>query len=125
MQFSSFPIALLLTLAFHSGVHAAASDDKKEKVVEPCTVASTTGSFYDLRSLSISLPEEGKKIAKGEKTDDWHAKGYDYHDSKANFTLNICAPVVGKVEDIEGIDKKLWKNTSAHYQLGSKIYSIG
>lgn len=125
MQFPSFPSTLLLALAFHSGVNAAASSDDKAKTPEPCTVASSTGLFYDLRPLSILPLDPGKKAAKGEKVNDWHARGYDYHDNKANFTLNICAPLVEKKEDFEGVDKKLWQNVSAQYQLGSKIYSIG
>lgn len=122
MHFPNLPTSLLVTLALHYGVNAAASD---EKVLEPCTVSSATGNFYDLRSLSIALPADDKKPVKGEKIDDWHARGYDYHKNTANFTLNICAPVVGKVEDIEGVDKSLWRNVSAYYELGSKKYSIG
>ena len=93
--------------------------------MEPCTVASAAGSFYDLRPLSILPPVEGKKPGKNDKTDDWHARGYDYHDGKANFTLNICAPVIGAVDDVTGVDKHLYQNVSAYYQLGSKTYSIG
>ncbi|KAG4440206.1 hypothetical protein IFR05_004285 [Cadophora sp. M221] len=122
MHFPTLPTSLLVTLALHYGVNAAASD---EKVLEPCTVSSTTGNFYDLRSLSIALPTDDKKPVKGEKVDDWHARGYDYHKSEANFTLNICAPVVGKVEDVVGVDRSLWKNVSAYYELDSKKYSIG
>lgn len=125
MHFPSLPISLLVTLALHYGVNGAASDKKDEKVLEPCTVSSTTGAFYDLRSLSISVPAGDKKPAKGEKVGDWHARGYDYHDHRANFTLNICAPVVGQVEDVVGVDRSLWRNVSAYYDLGSKRYSIG
>jgi len=121
MHFPTLPTSLLVTLALHYGVNAASD----EKVLEPCTISSSTGNFYDLRSLSISLPTDDKKPAKGEKVDDWHARGYDYHDGGANFTLNICAPVVGKVEDVVGVDRSLWRNVSAYYELGSKKYSIG
>ncbi|CAL3964778.1 hypothetical protein PZA11_002294 [Diplocarpon coronariae] len=125
MYFSSLPTGLLVTLALYHGANGAASDKKEEKVLEPCTVGSATGAFYDLRSLSISPPADDKKHTKGEKVDDWHAKGYDYHQNGANFTLNICAPVVGKVEDFVGVDRSLWRNVSAYYELGSKRYSIG
>jgi cation-dependent mannose-6-phosphate receptor len=118
MHFSSLPIALLITLAIHSGMSAAAD----EKAVEPCTVASSSGSFYDLRKLSVQPPKEGEKAKKNDKVEDWHAKGYDYG---ANFTLNICAPVVSEIERPVGIDKKLSQNVSAYYELGSKTYSIG
>ncbi|PMD36470.1 mannose 6-phosphate receptor domain-containing protein [Hyaloscypha variabilis F] len=127
MHFPSLPTALLLTLALRGGVDAAASDEKKPKPLEPCTVASSTGAFYDLRSLAILPPaDDQKKPAKGVKTDDWHARGWDYQDGKANFTLNICAPVVEPVKDVVGIsDHDLWKNVSAYYEIGSKIYSLG
>jgi cation-dependent mannose-6-phosphate receptor len=123
MHFSALPNTLLLALALHCGVNAASSDDKK--IVDPCTVASPNGNFYDLRALTATLPKDGKKPGKHERTEDWHAKGYDYEDGKANFTLNICAPVVGKVEDVVGLEEKLWTNVSAHYTLGEKTYSIG
>ena len=118
----SLPNTLLLALALHTTVNAA-SDDKK--VVEPCTVASANGNFYDLRSLAIAPPKDGKKAGKNERIEDWHAKGWDYHKGDANFTLNICAPVVAEVKDVEGVEKSLWKNVSAHYTLGSKTFSIG
>jgi len=118
MHFTSLPSALLLALAIHSGVSAAAD----EKVVEPCTIASSAGSFYDLRKLTASLPKDGKKPGKNDKAEDWHAKGYDY---PANFTLNICAPVVSEIDRPVGIDRKLSQNVSAYYELGSKTYSIG
>ncbi|EKD20193.1 uncharacterized protein L3040_007190 [Drepanopeziza brunnea f. sp. 'multigermtubi'] len=125
MHFPTLPTSLLVTLVLHYGVNGATSEKKDEKVLDPCTVGSTTGAFYDLRSLSIAPPADDKKPAKGDKVDDWHAKGYDYHDNGANFTLNICAPVVSKVEDVVGVDKNMWRNVSAYYNLGGKTYSIG
>lgn len=126
MHFPSLPTALLLSLAIHSRAHAAASDDKKTKPLEPCTAASSTGSFYDLRPLAILPPaDDQKKPAKGVKIDDWHARGWDYHDGKANFTLNICAPVVDPIKDVVGVSRDLWKNVSAYYEVGSKKYSLG
>lgn len=93
--------------------------------MEPCTVTSPNGNFYDLRSLAITPPVDGKKPGKNDRTEDWHSKGWDYHDGKANFTLNICAPVIKEVEDVEGVGKSAWKNVAAHYSLGSKTYSMG
>ena len=112
---------LLFALAFHNGVNAAASDDTK-KPVDPCTVASTTGSFYDLRPLSVLPLVEGKKPGKNDKTSSWHARGYDY---KSNFTLNVCAPVIEDMKDVVGVSKGLWKNISAFYEFGDKTYSLG
>ncbi|KAF7897258.1 hypothetical protein EAF00_005486 [Botryotinia globosa] len=122
MRFTSLPSALLLGLALHIGVEGAGLEDKKPKPVDPCTISSTTGSFFDLRPLSIQAPEEGKKPAKNAKTDSWHARGYDY---KGNFTLNVCAPVVEEVKDFVGVDKNHWKNVSAFYEYDGKKYSVG
>ncbi|TEY51847.1 hypothetical protein BOTCAL_0264g00030 [Botryotinia calthae] len=122
MRFTSLPSALLLGLALHIGVEGAGLEDKKPKPVDPCTISSTTGSFFDLRPLSIQAPEEGKKPAKNAKTDSWHARGYDY---KGNFTLNVCAPVVEEVKDFVGVDKNHWQNVSAFYEYDGKKYSVG
>ncbi|EMR89318.1 putative vacuolar sorting receptor protein [Botrytis cinerea BcDW1] len=122
MRFTSLPSALLLGLALHIGVEGAGLEDKKPKPVDPCTISSTTGSFFDLRPLSIQAPEEGKKPAKNAKTDSWHARGYDY---KGNFTLNVCAPVVEEVKDFVGVDKSHWQNVSAFYEYDGKKYSVG
>lgn len=129
MHFPSLPTAVL-ALALLSGVQAAASDEKpkeKPKVVKPCTVSGPTGAFYDLNSLQITLPEDGKKAAKGVRTEDWTARGWDYHDNKANFTLNICGAVVNATERkaFDGVNENSWKNVSAYYELDNKKYSIG
>jgi len=120
MYFSALPNTLLLLLALHS--QQAYSADDNSKPVDPCTIASTTGSFYDLRPLMIKPSVDGKKPGKNEKFDSWHAKGYDY---KSNFTLNICAPVVEELSEVVGIESNLRKNVSAFYQAGSETYSLG
>jgi cation-dependent mannose-6-phosphate receptor len=121
MQLPSFFSNFLLVLALLKGVNSASSDDTK-KPINPCTIASSTGSFYDLRPLSILHPADGKKPGKNDKTDSWHARGYDH---KSNFTLNICAPVVEDVEDVVGVSRDHWKNVSAFYEFGDKTYSLG
>jgi hypothetical protein len=118
MLFSSLPH--ILACALLCGV-SAASDDKP-KPVDPCTISSASGSFFDLRSLSIQPVPPGTTPGKNQKTDSWHAKGYDY---KSNFTLNVCAPVVETLDNVQGVDKDLWKNVSAYYEVGSKQYSLG
>ncbi|CZS93872.1 probable MRL1 Mannose 6-phosphate Receptor Like [Rhynchosporium graminicola] len=123
MHFPRLPTSLLITLALHYGVNGAASDEKK--LLEPCTISSASGNFYDLRSLSIPVPTGDKKVSKGVKVDDWLARGYDYHNNTANFTLNVCAPVVGALEDVVGVEKNLWRNVSAYYEIDDKKYSIG
>jgi cation-dependent mannose-6-phosphate receptor len=74
--------------------------------------------------ISLSPPEmkDGQKVHKDDKSESWRAKGYDY---PANFTMNICAPVIEKVEDVVGVDKSRWQNVSAFYELDGKVYSIG
>jgi len=122
MQYPSLLNTLLLVHALRGGVNAAPSDDRKSKPVDPCTIVSSIGSFFDLRPLSIQPPVEGKKPSKSDKVDSWHAKGYDYG---SNFTLNICAPVVEEIKNVKGVARNRWQNVSAYYESGSKIYSLG
>lgn len=110
-----------------SFVAASDSDEKKPKQppLKPCTIRSpTSGSFFDLNSLSVLLPPKDAKDKK--KTEDevvsWHAKGYDYG---SNFTLNICAPVVEELGEVEGVDRDLRGNVSAFYTIGDRTFSIG
>jgi len=124
MFFFQTPSTLLLAIALLRGVNAAASKDDT-KPVKPCTVASLSGNFYDLSPLSILPVEDGKKATKGERKEDWTARGYDYHDNMANFTLNICAPLAKKAGDFVGIEKSLSQNVSAYYAYGNKQYSLG
>ncbi len=98
----------------------AASDSKPTK---PCTIHSpSSGSYYDLTPLSVFLLQDGKKAHQDDRSESWHAKGHDY---PANFTLNFCAPVIEDVKDVVGVDKRLWRNISAFYELDGKTYSIG
>lgn len=123
MHLSSIPSAFLIALALQSGVNAAADDNAKQKPVEPCTITSSGGSFYDLRGLSAVSVEDGKKASKGARAESWHSKGYDYN---VNFTMNFCAPVVENVKDVVGIsDEKRWGNVSAYYESKGNVYSIG
>lgn len=118
-------ITVLLALAA-SFTHATSSVDKKASAeIEPCTVTSTiTGTFYDLTSLARILPEKDDKPTGSKKqvTESWHARGYDH---ASNFTLNICAPVVEELDHVVGVDKDLWRNVSAFYELDGKTYSLG
>jgi cation-dependent mannose-6-phosphate receptor len=124
MRFSLPNTLLALTLSFHHA-YSLADDKKDTTLLDPCTVKSASGSFYDLRSLTVQAPIEGVKPGKNALTEDWHAKGHDYHEGNANFTLNICEPLIGTVEDVVGVEKDLWRNVSAVYKVGSKTYSIG
>jgi len=119
MKFSYACVVLALSIA-----GAAADEKTKEKPVKPCTIRSpSSGAFFDLNSLHIQPPsKDSKSSKKDDKPESWHAKGYDYG---ANFTLNICGPVVEELDDVVGVHKSLWKNTSAFYTVGKRTYSIG
>lgn len=111
------PLLALLPLPIPT---LASSDSKPTK---PCTIhSSSSGSYYDLTSLSVLPLQDGKKAHKDDRSESWHARGYDY---PANFTLNFCAPVIEGVRDVVGVERKLWRNVSAYYELGGKTYSIG
>jgi cation-dependent mannose-6-phosphate receptor len=109
-------------LAFLSSTqYAIAASDKPLK---PCTIVSPTSErFFDLNPIRRLPPGDGNKKKKEGDTDgSWHARGYDYG---ANFTLNFCGPVVEELEDVEDLNKDLWRNVSAFYEVGRKVYAIG
>ncbi|KKZ64611.1 hypothetical protein EMCG_09465 [[Emmonsia] crescens] len=92
---------------------------------KPCTIFSpTTGAYFDLNTIALSPPEikDGKKVHNSDREDSWHARGYDY---PANFTINICAPVIEDLKDVVGVEESKWANVSAYYTLDGKTYSIG
>lgn len=104
----------------------------------PCTLHSpTTGSFFDLASLSIAAGGSpngnnnghgngangpSNPVHKPATMESWRALGHDY---PANFTLNVCAPVVEPLKDVVGVEEARWRNVSAFYRLDGKTYSIG
>ena len=114
LSLRTFVIGVLAVL---SGLTTA---DSSDKTPIPCTIRSNnTGSFYDLRSLKLSLPDPDKKPKSGARTESWLAKGWDYN---ANFSMNICAPVL---EDVKDVYEAQWQNVSAYYKMDGKTYSIG
>jgi cation-dependent mannose-6-phosphate receptor len=74
--------------------------------------------------LSLSPPKtkDGEKVRKGDREESWHSRGWDYG---ANFTINICAPVIEELDDVVGIEKERRQNVSAYYTMDGKTYSIG
>ncbi|RFU26819.1 hypothetical protein B7463_g9520, partial [Scytalidium lignicola] len=124
MHISTLPVTALLALVAHSQCAGAASSDSDPKTVpDPCTITNSAGAFFDLGALSILPPDEDKKASnRWKKTDSWHSKGYD---TGTNYTLNICAPVAEILDDVVGVEQKLWKNVSAYYETGGKTYSLG
>ncbi|KAE8149642.1 mannose-6-phosphate receptor binding domain-containing protein [Aspergillus avenaceus] len=107
----------------HTSVHAA-SDSSGSDALSPCVARSpTTGFYYDLNTISLSPPSTKDEKLRGNIRDEsWHAKGHDYN---ANFTINVCAPVVEDIKDVVGVESARWKNVSAYYEKEGKIYSIG
>jgi len=108
-------------LAFASSC-AAADDKKKTPPLNPCTIRSPAGNFFDLRPLTRETPKSDAKTKDTTPVKSWTAIGHDYG---ANFTLNICGPVVEELHDVEGVDKDLYKNISAYYIKDRNTYSIG
>jgi len=70
----------------------------------------------------LAVPDPDKTPKKDTRTESWPAKGWDYN---ANFSMNICAPVIEPVRKVQGIDEKQWQNVSAYYQKDGKTFSIG
>jgi hypothetical protein len=121
MYFTPFQTLALCAFAMQSGLSNAESNEKAPPV--PCTGHSpTTGSFYDLRPISRTVSDHDKRSSKNAKIESWQAKGYDFN---ANFTMNICGPVVEKVKDVVGLESKHWQNVSAFYTKDGETYSIG
>ncbi|GFF30729.1 putative mannose 6-phosphate receptor-like protein C530.09c [Aspergillus lentulus] len=121
----SFLGLLFLLSAPVTSVYAASEPTGKKDGLSPCVARSpSTGLYYDLNAISVSRPDpsDSKKSSKNAPKESWHAKGHDYH---ANFTLNICAPVIEDIKDVVGVERDRWKNISAYYEKEGKIYSIG
>lgn len=112
--------AILYAVVSVLGLPIFAAESKPPK---PCTIKSpSTGDFYDLNAITVHPLKDHKKAHKDDRTESWHSRGYDYG---TNFTINFCAPVVERMEDVVGVDKALWHNVSAFYTLKGKKYSIG
>ncbi|EFW20208.1 Cation-independent mannose-6-phosphate receptor CI-MPR [Coccidioides posadasii str. Silveira] len=118
-------LASLLQFALLYPSLSLATDDTPEAKLKPCTIYSpNTGAYFDLKTISLLPPEmkDGKKIRPDDRETSWHSRGYDYG---ANFTINVCGPVIENLEDVVGVDKERWQNVSAFYNMDGKTYSIG
>ncbi|KAL3478547.1 mannose-6-phosphate receptor binding domain-containing protein [Aspergillus californicus] len=115
-------LSLLLASSLTSVYAAPESSGSKDDLVSCVARSPTSGLYYDLNSLTVHPPIDGDNTRKHVRDESWHAKGYDYN---ANFTLNICGPVVENITDVVGIEEKSWRNVSAYYQKENKTYSIG
>lgn len=104
---------------------ASSSDESKPKPQPrtPCAVKSpVTGGFFDLQAINLKLPDPDKKGSGSGRNVSWPARGYDYG---ANFTLNICGPVLEKFEHVEDVPEHRWKNISGFYEKDGRVFSIG
>ncbi|KXJ94877.1 mannose-6-phosphate receptor binding domain-containing protein [Microdochium bolleyi] len=125
---SSFahPAALLALVALAApSVIARAAEADKTTTALPCTATSGSGAFYDLRAdIAVPAKEDGSKPKDSlhRPTSDYKPRGWDYG---ANFTLNICAPVVEPFDNVKDIEEGHWQNISAYYQLKGEVYSLG
>ena len=107
----------LLSLHLSLGLAADTKDAK------PCQIHNpSNGKSYDLNTVTVQPLRNHKPAHKDERTESWHARGYDYD---KNFTMNFCAPVIEKLDDVVGVKEDLWRNVSAFYRLDKKTYSIG
>ena len=110
------PAALLYFLT-----HTAFAADSKQ--IKPCQINNPiNGNFYDLNPIRVRPLHEHKTEHKDDRAESWHARGYDYD---MNFTINFCAPVIEKLENVVDVEKHLWGNVSAYYEYDNKTYSIG
>lgn len=116
------PLSLLLASASFTSIYAS-SDSVTGDELAPCVArSSTTGLYYDLNALTVPPLPDDENARKNVREESWHAKGYDYN---ANFTLNICGPVVEDLAEVVGVDEGGRGNISAYYEKGGKTYSIG
>ncbi|KAF2155926.1 mannose 6-phosphate receptor domain-containing protein [Myriangium duriaei CBS 260.36] len=121
---------LYYSLAFALPILAASSSspEEKEKPRTPCAVrSSTSGTFFDLNPVRLHFPDEHEKkqqLSKdlASRNTSWPVRGLDYG---ANFTLNICSPVLEKLDHVVGVPEEKWANISAFYTSGGKTYSMG
>ncbi|KAI0405465.1 mannose-6-phosphate receptor binding domain-containing protein [Xylaria palmicola] len=115
--------AILSFLALTST--AIASDAEPSTTTTACTASSTSGAFFDLRPDAAIKPKpDGSRPShsRGAPLTDYKARGFDYG---ANFTLNICNPVVEPIEDFKNIEASKWQNVSAYYVSEGEYYSLG
>ncbi|KAI5814685.1 mannose-6-phosphate receptor binding domain-containing protein [Pyronema omphalodes] len=109
----------LFLFCFSSALADVATGDSK-KLYKPkdaeCTVTSPySENFFDLNKLKRTPGAAPPQM-------DWQVKGLDYG---ANFSINICAPVLADTSKVEGIDEAGRANVGAYYEKNGTIYSIG
>ena len=119
---SALAIVATITAISSTSLAASSSSGPTVPLLDPCTIhSSLTGGNYDVRPLTLKEPGAKSAAATNES---YHSRGYDYG---ANFTINICGPVVEELEDVEGVSRREWSNIAAYYRdpADETIYSLG
>ena len=117
MRLQSPTVLIPLVCHLYTG---QAADTKETK---PCQIHNpSNGKSYDLNTIAVQPLQNHKPAHKDDRTESWHARGYDY---EKNFTMNFCAPAIEKLDDVVGVKEDLWRNVSAFYTIDKKTYSIG
>lgn len=122
----AFPYLIAVVILLFAGLPRSHAAEPPRPPQKPCTLKSPlTGAYFDFNSISLT-GEGGKESSAGGSQSDtpqsWVSRGYDYG---ANFTLNVCAPVIEKLHDVVGIDSGKWGEVGAFYVKDNKTYSIG
>ena len=116
-------ISPVLVALLYTNLVLGTSSSNEPKDPEHCSVYSPSqGITYDLNTITVHPLENHKTAHKDDRTESWHARGWDYG---SNFTINFCAPVIERLDTVEGVKDDLVKNVSAFYKKGDKTYSIG
>ncbi|KAK5095948.1 Cation-independent mannose-6-phosphate receptor CI-MPR [Lithohypha guttulata] len=120
LQNSGLPLLSLILSLSSTSIAASSDDSKAPATFAGCTIhSSLSGSFYDVRPLTLKSSLLSKSAGTNES---YHSRGYDYG---ANFTLNICGPVVEELDNVVGISQSHYANVSAFYTDRDDIYSLG
>ena len=122
---SQILLALVLNPYTLTQAASSSSSSDERKDLKPCTIYNpSNGNFYDLNTITVHPLENHKKAHKDDRTESWHARGWDYG---MNFTMNFCAPVIEDLtkDGVEGVKGDAIRNVSAFYRAGDRIFSIG
>jgi len=120
MNILYYSLSFYLCLPTTSAI-AAPAPAKETAAPEPCTIRSPTShAFFDLNPLHIEDPALSK--ARHPRDYSWNTTGWGL---PYNFTMNFCGGVVEELDDVQGVEKDVWRNVSAYYKKGGEVFSIG
>ncbi|KAF2721669.1 mannose 6-phosphate receptor domain-containing protein [Polychaeton citri CBS 116435] len=129
LLYHSLALYLSLTPNLAGAKSSSGGDGDGDATVplEPCTVRSAvSGAFFDINPLHIPHPDDVPKTkTKHPRPNSWNTTGWDYG---YNFTMNFCGGVIedlGAKGGVVGVEEKSWRNVSAYYEKGEKVFSLG